>query len=218
MHSTPLAITAALMLAGCAGETTPPNEAPTPAATTPAPVAAAPALVAQAHPHAEDFKKLKAAGMKLGKTLKGKLQSEIKAGGASSALDVCNTDAKQIEDGVLSESGVKVGRSSLRLRNPEHNAAPDWVATWLKEQGERKRAGVEPAKEVVETPDGKVARLIVPLEVEAACLACHGPTEQLAEGVAPKLAELYPDDQAVGYALGDLRGALWAEAPVAGAE
>ena len=43
------------------------------------------------------------------------------------------------------------------------------------------------------------------------CLACHGAPEQIPAEVAAILAERYPDDQATGYAVGDLRGALWAE-------
>jgi len=32
--------------------------------------------------------------------------------------------------------------------------------------------------------------------------------------VTERLASKFPDDQATGYALGDLRGALWAEVAV----
>jgi len=32
--------------------------------------------------------------------------------------------------------------------------------------------------------------------------------------VKAELAQRYPHDRALGYAAGDLRGALWAEAPV----
>ena len=44
------------------------------------------------------------------------------------------------------------------------------------------------------------------------------PTSYPEEGRLPELsavlAERYPDDQATGYAAGDLKGAIWAETPV----
>ena len=38
------------------------------------------------------------------------------------------------------------------------------------------------------------------------CLKCHG--SDLAPDLAAKLAELYPEDKAHGFAVGDLRGAF----------
>jgi len=54
-------------------------------------------------------------------------------------------------------------------------------------------------------------RVHPPAEGEGACLTCHGPTESIPEDVRAALRERYPDDKATGYAVGDLRGALWAE-------
>jgi hypothetical protein len=41
------------------------------------------------------------------------------------------------------------------------------------------------------------------------CLQCHG--ANIAPPVAAKLAELYPEDQATGFAAGDFRGLFWVE-------
>ena len=43
------------------------------------------------------------------------------------------------------------------------------------------------------------------------CLTCHGATVD--ESVAATIAELYPEDEAIGFAVGDLRGVFWAEMP-----
>ena len=40
------------------------------------------------------------------------------------------------------------------------------------------------------------------------CLNCHGAAEQLAAGVADRLKTPYPDDRAVGYGVGQVRGAI----------
>jgi hypothetical protein len=43
------------------------------------------------------------------------------------------------------------------------------------------------------------------------CLTCHG--ENLSDSISSKLSELYPEDRAVGYRAGDLRGVFWVEFP-----
>ncbi len=150
-----------------------------------------------------------AAARLLAKTLKDRVVEELGRGGAPAALAACNTDAAALTAGVTAESGVRVGRSSLRLRNPA-NASPDWVRAWLSAQGEVPAAAVAPYRAVV---DGK-ARIVRPIAVEAPCLLCHGPREGLAPAVLTELQLRYPDDRATGYGVGDLRGALWAEVPV----
>jgi hypothetical protein len=44
--------------------------------------------------------------------------------------------------------------------------------------------------------------------VASPCLACHGDPEAIDPQVKRLLAERYPDDTAVGYKPGDLRGAV----------
>jgi hypothetical protein len=38
------------------------------------------------------------------------------------------------------------------------------------------------------------------------CLVCHG--ENIAPNIQAKLAELYPNDKAIGFNVGELRGAF----------
>jgi hypothetical protein len=52
-----------------------------------------------------------------------------------------------------------------------------------------------------------------PIEVRRRCLACHAARPELAAATRAWLERAYPDDRAVGYAMGDLRGFWWAEAP-----
>jgi len=84
--------------------------------------------------------------------------------------------------------------------------APDWVAAWLRQQGERPVEGVEGIR-----GEAGPARFLAPIGVEPICLNCHGPAASIPPDVRAALSELYPDDRAIGYAVGDLRGALWAE-------
>jgi hypothetical protein len=50
---------------------------------------------------------------------------------------------------------------------------------------------------------------VEPIYVQPLCVTCHGAT--LAPDLQAKIDELYPNDQATGYAAGDLRGVFWAE-------
>ncbi|MBW2376809.1 MAG: DUF3365 domain-containing protein [Deltaproteobacteria bacterium] len=43
------------------------------------------------------------------------------------------------------------------------------------------------------------------------CVTCHG--AELPPDLRARLAELYPEDQATGYAAGDFRGVFWVELP-----
>jgi hypothetical protein len=46
------------------------------------------------------------------------------------------------------------------------------------------------------------------LPTQELCLACHGTAAHLDKEAVVRLKELYPDDKATGYALGQVRGAL----------
>ena len=42
---------------------------------------------------------------------------------------------------------------------------------------------------------------------------CHGPEDQIIPEVKSELAKVYPDDQAIGFQEGELRGWFWIEMP-----
>jgi len=154
-----------------------------------------------------------AAAKKLGGALKARLVEAMGQGGPPSAVRVCADEAPSIAARVRGETGVSVGRASLRPRSPG-NVPPEWVGAWLSAQGERKAEGLTGTSTVVDTATGRVARVLKPIAIEALCLACHGDPASIAPEVSAVLKTTYPADRALGYALGDLRGALWAEAPL----
>ncbi len=142
--------------------------------------------------------------------LKARMIQEMGAHGPTEAVEACSMEAEAITASVVPEaSGARVGRSSLRLRNPA-NSAPPWVRAWLDEVGE----GPFQAAQGFERVEEGHARVLIPIPVQEPCLACHGPEETIPADLRARLARRYPDDQARGYAVGELRGALWAEIPV----
>ncbi|MCA9605287.1 MAG: DUF3365 domain-containing protein [Myxococcales bacterium] len=165
-----------------------------------------------ASPNAESAARESArdAAQQLGRALKTRLLAAM-AEGPRAAVEVCSNEARTITARVAEETGARVGRSSLRLRNPD-NAGPAWVRTWLETTGERAAEGVTPTTTMAD--DGRVARFVAPIAIEGPCLTCHGPEDGIAPDVRALLDERYPEDHARGYQLGDLRGAIWAEVDV----
>jgi hypothetical protein len=104
--------------------------------------------------------------------------------------------------------GVAVGRTSARRRNPE-NAPPDWARAYVAATDRLQAEEVAP----VAYDLGDRVGILRPIPIRARCLACHAPREQLSKATRAWLERDYPEDRAVGYALGDLRGFWWAVAP-----
>ncbi len=147
--------------------------------------------------------------------LKGELQKGMKQGGPVNAIKVCNTVAPQLAEAHSQMSGWQVARTSLKLRNP--NNAPDgWETAVLEEFESRKAAGEDPMAlvkaEVVEEDGRQVFRMMKAIPTAEVCTKCHG--ADIAEPVAAKLDELYPEDQARGFQVGDLRGAFTLKKPL----
>jgi hypothetical protein len=149
-----------------------------------------------------------ARGAELLAPLKADLKQALMGGmkeGPVSAITVCKDKAPAITN-ALSVDGVDIGRSSHRLRNPA-NVAPDWadniLQAYLQEDSDR-------TPTVVQLPDDRLG-YVEPIMLQAMCLACHG--EVLSPEVAARIEEAYPDDQATGFAVGDLRGVYWVQFP-----
>lgn len=145
-----------------------------------------------------------------GGNLKSELETAIKAGGPLQAIEVCNTKAMSITEEHAQKLGWKIGRTSLKLRNPK-NAPDAWETQVLQQFEERKAKGEDVTKlehvETIQNADGsKTVRYMKSIFMSEGCLACHG--EELNPDIAAKLKELYPDDKATGFKLGDLRGAF----------
>lgn len=135
--------------------------------------------------------------------LMSELTRAIAERGAENAIDVCRVRAPEIARAV-GTPGIRVGRTSHRLRNPA-NAAPAWVAPLLDDWVAGRRTN-EPA--VVDLGAGR-GGYVEPLFAGEMCLTCHG--ESLAPALEAKLSALYPEDRAVGFRAGELRGLAWAE-------
>lgn len=139
------------------------------------------------------------------------LTDEIAKNGPEGAIEVCRDKAPQMAKAASEQSGWQIRRVSLRNRNPK--AVPDaWEQAALAEFDRRAAAGDNPATleraEVVTEGGQTVARYLRALPTQEMCLACHGTPDKVSAGVAERLQALYPNDHAVGYGKGQIRGAI----------
>ena len=136
------------------------------------------------------------------------LQRALESGltkGPIAAVDACRVQAPEIAR-EQSRDGVRVGRASHRLRNPA-NVAPEWVEPILE------RYLADPARRSPQTAtlsDGRQG-YVEPITLAPLCVTCHG--DALNPALAERIASLYPEDRAVGFRPGDLRGVFWIEMP-----
>jgi hypothetical protein len=143
--------------------------------------------------------------------LREALVSAMRSGGPEKAVEACHVAAPGITSGSKGQSPagpVIIGRSALKLRNPA-NAPEPWLKPLLDELA---RAPKSPAaKPRVVVIDAQTAGYVEPIYVDSPCLKCHG--AQPEGGLGAKLAQLYPQDKATGFAEGDFRGVFWAKVP-----
>lgn len=144
------------------------------------------------------------------------LGAEIERSGPAGAIAVCRDEAPKLARAASQESGWSVRRVSLRQRNPK--AVPDeWERAALEDFDRRAAAGDKPASleraEVVQQQGRPVMRYMRALPVVELCTQCHGTPERLSSAVRERLAELYPQDAATGYSIGQIRGAMTISKP-----
>ncbi len=148
--------------------------------------------------------------------LLAKLSAGIERGGPEGAIAVCRDEAPKLAKAASEQSGWSIKRVSLRPRNPR--AVPDeWERAALEDFDRRAAAGESPSMlekaEVVTEGGQKLQRYLRALPTQPLCLACHGAAASLSPAVIAQLRSLYPADQAVGYRVGDIRGAMTLQRP-----
>jgi hypothetical protein len=148
-------------------------------------------------------------------SLQGELFAAMKAGGPVNALGVCREKAPGIAAATAAGTPWRIARTALKLRNPG-NAPDAWETARLEEFGKRLAGGEDLAAiesfDVVEVEGRPTFRYMKAIGTTSPCLNCHGAS--LKPEIAAKLKELYPEDQAVGFAAGQLRGAFTLSRPL----
>lgn len=146
------------------------------------------------------------------------MQDAVAEKGVAGAIPVCKEQAPELIREKRKETGWDIRRVSLKTRNAERGTPDLWEVRQLADFNIRAANGEKIdtlEKSEIVTVDGKqVFRYMKALPVGDVCLKCHGPVESLDAGLQARLAESYPQDQATGYAKGQIRGALTVKRPL----
>lgn len=151
----------------------------------------------------------------LGKNLVSTLQQTITSEGPAAAVTFCNLQAPAIAENISAQHAMQVGRTALRVRNQD-NLPDAWERRMLQQMQQRLAAG-EAASEVevfaVHNDAGaRTGRWMRAIPTQPVCLNCHG--SNIAPAVAGAIDEAYPQDQARGFEVGELRGAFTVSVPL----
>lgn len=127
------------------------------------------------------------------------LMTQIQQEGATEAVAYCSLEALPLTNQVSTETGVTVSRITDKPRNPNNMADEAGLAVLAEMAADKANGEMKPHYQ-------KDGRFYFPLTIQPMCLTCHG--QNVAGDVAEVIAQKYPEDQATGYALDDLRGAI----------
>lgn len=138
------------------------------------------------------------------KALKGELMGAMQKGGPKAAVEICNEKAPQIAEKVGLLENVTISRTSLKVRNPD-NQPSDWEKKTL-ENFEKRKSGGEAIKTMnAYQYDGETFTYMKPIPMMGMCAACHG--TNVSKSLYEHINKYYPDDAAIGFEPGDIRGA-----------
>ena len=149
--------------------------------------------------------------------LSSALQREL-ANGPAEAAAMCRDIAPQLAGLLSRQNGWQVKRVGTRVRNPLLGMPDAWERQVLEDFERRRADGEDLASmsfgEVVDVGGQREYRYMKAIGVQPACVVCHGSSEQIPQTVQDSLEQFYPHDEAVGYAIGDLRGAVSIRQPL----
>lgn len=139
--------------------------------------------------------------------LSGALKRAMADSGVAGAVPYCNLMAWPLLDTVAQAHGVKLRRTALRYRNPSNQPLGEEAGV-LNTFAARHAAG-DPPKPLLVRKEGKPTIFYRPILLKEGCQPCHGtPGKDIAEQDLQLIRSLYPQDQAVDFQAGDLRG-MW---------
>lgn len=134
------------------------------------------------------------------------LTEAIERGGTEHAVEFCNTRISPLMDSLSDFHHAEISRLSLNNRAPGN--APD--SRLEQQQMEAYQALSEKhqyLKDTIYNLDNRAVYFKPIVLTNALCLRCHGkPREQIDTATFNKITELYPEDKATDYELGDFRG------------
>jgi hypothetical protein len=143
-----------------------------------------------------------------GNQLVSTLFRELEDGDPANAIHVCAVAAQEMAAD-FSSDGLKIRRVSRRFRNvaDEPDAYEYDRLDELQALHDRNELPIE-SIQVVREGGKKSLRYMKPIVTKQPCMMCHGQVSEIDDAVLDEIHSNYPGDQAIGYKVGDLRGAF----------
>jgi len=148
------------------------------------------------------------ASLALKKSLGTQLKAALQSGGPENALKVCQQIAQPITNQTSeTQAAATVTRTALRVRNPVNAPTESDRAVLSEWENLLAEGKALPPSKVIRTSENQ-AIYYQPIITESICLKCHGDPSGFSPDLSQKITKLYPEDQAINFSEGDLRGAF----------
>lgn len=148
-------------------------------------------------------------GKEMAQTTAEKMLAEVgknmKEGGVAQAIPYCHAHASEITKEYSNTYNVDIKRTSHKVRNEKNAPNPrekDIIQMYLAQTPKDYKPVVE------KNTDGSV-QFYAPIVLQQKCTVCHGELgSTMVYATDSIVKKLYPNDQAIGFKEGDLRG-IW---------
>lgn len=150
----------------------------------------------------------------LGFTIANKTQQKLASNliqtlnkeGVTAALEFCNVKALPITKEMASDLNANIKRVTDKPRNQKNKANEKEVGLIAHFQNMiNNDVAYEP---IVENLNNGKTQFYSPIVTNQLCLQCHGTTNEIHKKALKTITTLYPNDQALGYSINEVRG-LW---------
>lgn len=142
------------------------------------------------------------------KTLGGSLMKAISQNGVGYATKFCNLKAYPLVDSLRKANNADIRRATLKARNASNLATPQEEQVIIQYAEQLKAQGAQ-LKPVVMRAGTDSVVFFAPIQNNDLCLKCHGIVgDDVVEKDYELIKSIYPNDKAIGYKAGELRG-VW---------
>ena len=143
--------------------------------------------------------------------LKSVLMKNMHDGGPVKAITVCSDTASDLTKMYSEVMKMEVKRVSLKNRNADNfpdSFEKESISEFEKLLSENKLNDKSEIIKIVSENEQEFIRYVKPIIIEAPCLNCHGSDSEITPEVKSIIKKNYPNDKAVDYKIGDLRGVI----------
>jgi hypothetical protein len=144
-------------------------------------------------------------------TVRSMLAKQLASGGPVGAIHICADSAQLLGERIQQQHNLSIRRVSEKWRNPKD--IPDAFETkelqkFTAMRNEGKLSDSLEVYSIVTEDSIRIFRYMKPILVGEMCLSCHGERGKMKDLINDAIRLRYPNDKAVDYKAGELRGAV----------